>query len=367
MLLFVFLGIFAALVLAITLFLNLSPEFGGTPTAEEKELYKATGRYEKDKFQNATPTTVGGFSWEVIKEFMTSDPKREPAKPIQVPDLGQADIELADSLTQLIWYGHSSFLLQIDGKNLLLDPMFGKSPSPVPYFGPLRFTSGLPLEVDELPQIDGVLFSHDHYDHLDYGSVKKLKDKVGQFYVPLGLAAHLREWGVEPEKIKEMDWHESVDFQGLRFTCAPSRHFSGRGLTDRYSTLWASWVIQGQKDKIFFSGDSGYGPHFKEIGEKYGPFDLALMECGQYNTHWQEIHMMPEETVQATLDVRADLLFPIHWGAFRLALHDWKDPIKRATAEAQKLNVAITTPKIGEIFRLGQDNVPNEKWWEEYE
>ena len=208
--------------------------------------------------------------------------------------------------------------------------------------------------------------SHDHYDHLDYETIQKLKDKVGVYFTPLGLGNHLIEWGVNKERINELNWWDSIDFDGIKLICTPARHFSGRGLFDRATTLWCSWVIEGKKDNVFFSGDSGYDTHFKEIGEKYGPFDISLMECGQYNEDWKLLHMMPEETVQAALDLKSKLTMPIHWGGFTLAFHDWTDPIERVVNKAKKLNMPITTPKIGEPVIIGKETYPIEKWWKNY-
>jgi len=207
------------------------------------------------------------------------------------------------------------------------------------------------------------LISHDHYDHLDYWSITKLKDNVKKFYVPLGVAAHLKAWGVEEVKIVEMDWWEEVKFEELVFACAPARHFSGRGLTNKDSTLWCSWVVKGDNANIFFSGDTGYNEGFKKIGEKYGPFDLTLLECGQYNEGWAEIHMMPEQTVQAHIDLRGKLLMPIHWAAFKLSVHPWQEPVERLLAKANSLGVKVTTPKIGEPVILGR-TLPSSRWWE---
>ncbi len=218
--------------------------------------------------------------------------------------------------------------------------------------------------MNNFPRLDAVLISHDHYDHLDYGSVQKLKEKVKDFYVPLGVGAHLRRWGVAESAIHELNWWEEVNHAGLTIVFTPSRHFSGRGITDRNTTLWGSWIIQGESKNLYFSGDGGYGPHFQKIGERYGPFDLAMMECGQYDERWAQIHMMPEESAQAAVDVRAKQMMPIHWGAFRLALHSWTDPIERVTEKAVQLQMPVTTPKIGETFVVGSPNLPRAKWWE---
>jgi L-ascorbate metabolism protein UlaG (beta-lactamase superfamily) len=272
------------------------------------------------------------------------------------------------STTQLIWFGHSAFLLLIDGKKILIDPMFGNSPSPIELLGPKRFSKELPIEIEKLPFIDAVIISHDHYDHLDYNSINRLKGKVGQFFTPLGVGNHLIRWGVAKDKIQELDWWESTRFKGIDLVCCPARHFSGRGLFDKSSTLWCSWVISGSKDNIYFSGDSGYDTHFKEIGEKYGPFDISLIECGQYNDNWKLIHMMPEESAQAGVDLKSKLVVPIHWGAFSLALHDWTDPIERIVKKSNELGIPLATPKIGEPFEVNSTEIEisTEYWWLNY-
>lgn len=183
--------------------------------------------------------------------------------------------------------------------------MLGESPSPHPLLGPKRYSNELSIPVEKLPYIDAVVISHDHYDHLDYESIMKLKDKVGRFYVALGVSTHLIEWGIEPDKITELDWWKESDADDFTFICAPARHFSGRGLSNRFTTLWASWIVKTENSTVYFSGDSGYGPHFKEIGNRYGPFDFVMLECGQYNELWKDIHMMPEQTVQAAIDLKA--------------------------------------------------------------
>jgi L-ascorbate metabolism protein UlaG (beta-lactamase superfamily) len=198
-----------------------------------------------------------------------------------------------------------------------------------------------------LPQIDAILISHDHYDHLDLGSMKALAEKTTHLYVPLDVGAHLERWGVPAEKITKMDWWQETTLQGLTFAATPARHFSGPGFTDKMKALWTSWVIQGKTDKIFFSGDSGYFEGFKEIGAKYGPFDITLKEDGQYNELWSSIHMMPEQSVQAHIDLKGKLLLPINWVTFALAMHSWTDLIEHITAEAAKRDVNITTPHIG--------------------
>ncbi|MEL6591676.1 MAG: MBL fold metallo-hydrolase [Bacteroidota bacterium] len=351
------------------LFINLSPQFGGKATDSQKANYAKYDNYADGKFINEVEANMdmgAGNMLKVMREFLRSDPSRQPGEPQPIETItSQALEQNPDSVTRVSWFGHSAFLLQIDGVNLLLDPMLGKTPSPHPWMGTKRYTDQLPINIEELPHIDAVLISHDHYDHLDYESIVKLRDKVDAFFVPLGVGAHFVRWGVPEEKITEHNWWEESQFEGLTLACTPARHFSGRGLTDRMTTLWSSWVIIGQQDTIYFSGDSSYGPHFKEIGEKYGPFDFAMMECGQYNKMWKDVHMMPEETAQAGVDVKAKLLMPIHWGAFTLALHSWTDPIERVSKKAKELGLTITTPKIGEPIFLRKESFPTEPWWED--
>jgi len=324
--------------------------------------------YRDGEFQNLVETNMDigfrGYVKLISASFFGKNVNRRPDHvfPVQHLKIKQSDTA-QDTATVITWFGHSAFLVELDGKRLLLDPMLGDIASPISFLGPKRF-SELPAAIEDLPPLDAVLISHDHYDHLDYGSIQKLAEKTTHFFVALGVGAHLERWGVPADKITEMDWWQEASFRGLTFAATPSRHFSGRGLTDRMETLWTSWVLIGRKDRIYFSGDSGYFNGFKEIGRKYGPFDLTLMECGQYNELWPNIHMMPEQTVQAHLDLNGKLLMPIHWGAFALAMHSWTDPITRATQRAEELNVPVTTPEIGEPVILHQ-SVPNQKWWQQ--
>jgi L-ascorbate metabolism protein UlaG (beta-lactamase superfamily) len=356
--------ILIAVLVVVFLFITFHPVFGSNPSKETKTKYSSLEHYSNGTFVNQITTEMATdfrSMVPVIKEFLKGNPNRQPAQPIPIKPL-QFSARNMKQKTKVTWFGHSSLLLEIDNKRILLDPMFGKAPSPIPWFGNKRYSKELPFSVEDLPQIDLVVYSHDHYDHLDYGTIKKLKSKVKRFIVPLGVSNHLKRWGIEPDRIQECNWWDEVFAAGLTLVCTPARHFSGRSLTNRNSTLWCSWVIKGQVTKIYFSGDSGYGPHFKEIGEKYGPFDLTLMECGQYHEKWAAIHMMPEETVQAHLDVRGKMMIPIHWGAFTLSLHDWTDPVERAVKAANVNNVMISTPQIGETISL-DDEHPRTNWW----
>lgn len=362
-------GLLLILVIFFALFINISPEFGGSASKEQKLRYTESENYKEGVFINRGDVKMSmGFGDMVksIRGYFGPQPNTTPEKRIAVEKIDSTAIANYKGPSRLVWFGHSAFLLQMEGKNILIDPMFGAVPAPHPMLGGNRFSKVLPIEIAKLPKIDAVIFSHDHYDHLDYGSIQLLKDKVDMFYTPLGVGAHLTEWGVRQEQIVEMDWWEEAKFQGLSFKCAPAQHFSGRGLTDRGKTLWSSWVIQSATENIFFSGDSGYGSHFKEIGKKFGPFDFAMMECGQYNELWKEIHMMPEETAQAGLDIRAKKIMPIHWGAFKLAMHPWTEPVERVSKKASELGIATTIPKIGAYIYLDADQISDEPWWQEF-
>ncbi|PEL17895.1 hypothetical protein COF37_08170 [Bacillus wiedmannii] len=318
----------------------------------------------KKKYKNQIHTDVSFKPKDIIglmTDYFKMKTKLRPVKnlPIVLSDKNN------ESLESVTWFGHSASLLKIEGKKLLLDPMFGDASSPFPLFTSKRYSGAFSLEREDLQEIDAVIISHNHYDHLNYKSIMLLKDHAKHFYVPTGVAQYLMKWGVSPSKISEHNWWEEIAFDNIKLVCAPARHFSGRSMTDRDCSLWCSWLILGRDTKVFFSGDSGYAPHFKEIGNKYGPFDLTLMECGQYDTRWSAIHMLPEETVQAHIDVKGDLLLPIHWGAFTLALHEWSDPIERVTKEAKRLGINIATPQIGESITLKSTDYPSSAWWRE--
>tara|TARA_R110000868_G_scaffold257575_1_gene514729 strand:- start:304 stop:1473 length:1170 start_codon:yes stop_codon:yes gene_type:complete len=362
-------GLLLVIVIGV-LFLYLSPEFGGTPTMEQKTIYTKSPNYKDGKFINKEHVKLDMSMRDMGKSlagYFGASPLTKPSRDIPVEKLDSLDIVNYKDSTRLIWFGHSAFLLQTNNKTILIDPMFGKVAAPHPMLGSNRFSRELPIAVEKLPVIDAVIISHDHYDHLDYGSIQKLKEKVNMFYTPLGVGAHLQKWGVEKERIVELDWWQEVTHEGLVFRCTPAQHFSGRGFTDRANTLWSSWIVQSENDNIFFSGDSGYGPHFKEIGDKYGPFDFAMIECGQYNEMWPDIHMFPEETAQAGLDVKAKQIMPIHWGAFKLAMHPWTEPVERLSKKAKELNLDLITPRIGESFNIHKLNVLTAEWWKKSE
>ena len=363
----IIIGLFLTIAL---LFLNLSPQFGAKITVEQKEEYSKSKHFTEGKFYNEEAVNMEmsfGMMRKMLKEFSNAPKTTIPNKDIPTLKIDSLNVaEFRDS-TRLIWFGHSAFLLQIANKNILIDPMFGETPAPHPWFGGKRFSKELPIEIEKLPSIDAVLISHDHYDHLDYPSIIKLKEKVKMFYTPLGVGAHLQKWGIDKSRIVELDWWQDKTFDNLVFRCTPAKHFSGRGLLDRYSTLWSSWIVKSDSMNIFFSGDSGYGAHFQEIGEKFGPFDFAMLECGQYNKLWEDIHMFPEQTAQAGIDLKAKKIMPIHWGAFKLAVHPWTESVERMTKKSEELKMDYIIPKIGESNVLeSNQQYAQEKWWRNY-
>ncbi len=365
--LYIFIGLVIFVEVFYQLFVNFYPSFGGDVSKERKDSYSNSKQFKDGVFHNKRKLfSHSSFKkrWRIAYKFFFEKVENgRPKHDLPVKKVDSTQVADYKGAARLFWYGHSAFLLQIDDKNLLLDPMFGKVAAPHECLGSNRFNSQLPLTIEKLPQIDAIIFSHDHYDHLDYKSVMKLKDKTEHFFVPLGLGVHLEAWGISKSKITEMDWWQNVRYKQLELVCTPAQHFSGRKIGNRMSTLWSSWVIMSKSERIFFSGDGGYAEHFKEIGNKYAPFDIALMECGQYNKMWKEVHMMPEETAQAGIDVQAKKLMPIHWAGFKLALHAWTDPIVRLKAKAKELELKLVTPMIGEEVVIGDSAKTYPDWW----
>jgi L-ascorbate metabolism protein UlaG (beta-lactamase superfamily) len=321
-------------------------------------------RYKENKFLNYTPSPEMNFvkmlpmMWDFL--FMDNDRKPDVKLPTQRVDISKITNVDPDEL-KVTWIGHSSQIINIDGKIILADPVFENK---TVFMGPSRYSGDVPLNLEDLPEIDVVIISHNHYDHLNIATMEKLHPKVKRFLTPLMVGAELEEAGVPREKITELNWWDEVQIDDefmIAFT--PAQHFSGRGLFDRDETLWGSYVLQGSKHKVYFSGDSGYFKGFKEIGEKYGPFDITLLECGAYNKKWHYVHMMPEETAQAHLDLKGKFLQPMHWGTFNLALHAWYDPIVRVTKAADSLGIKLSTPIVGETITI-DENLTTNRWWE---
>ncbi|WP_118976551.1 MBL fold metallo-hydrolase [Taibaiella koreensis] len=351
-------------VIATMLFMRQA-SFGKLPSGKRLERIHHSPQYRNGSFHNQSltpPLTEGVSMLTVMRDFFFGKHERKrPAEalPVITTDLKQP----VPALPQLTWFGHSSYLLQVNGLNILVDPVFSQRTSPVQYAGTKAFAGVSVFTVADLPQIDILLLTHDHYDHLDYGTLLQLKDKAGTVVTSLGVGAHLEYWGIPAAKIRELDWWDTTAINDTtRFTATPARHFSGRGFK-RNQTLWSSFVLEAGDYRFYLGGDSGYDSHFKAIGERFGPFDLAILEDGQYNPYWAHIHMMPEETAQAAVDLHARVLFPVHWGKFALATHPWDDSIRRVLKRADTLKVKVITPQIGERISLdGQYH--SRHWWE---
>jgi L-ascorbate metabolism protein UlaG (beta-lactamase superfamily) len=285
-----------------------------------------------------------------------------PTGSIPVQVLTRAQLMAAPDNT-LFRLGHSTLLLKIHNEFFLTDPVFSERASPVQWAGPARFHHS-PISIDELPPIKAVILSHDHYDHLDHDAILKLDGKTERFLTPLGVGDRLIKWGVGAAKVEQLDWWEATDVRGVTFIATPAQHFSGRSLSDKNSTLWASWVIQYQGLRIFFSGDTGYFDGFKAIGEKYGPFDVTMIETGAYDQQWPDVHMQPEETLQAFIDLKGKWLMPVHNGTFDLGLHAWREPFDRIAALAEAGKVPLTTPEMGQALNLKQPEAFMQ-WWKQ--
>ncbi|GLS83267.1 MBL fold metallo-hydrolase [Paraferrimonas haliotis] len=330
--------------------------------AEHSAAVNIDGKYQNTDVQySASASSL----WDAAKAYWNSK-RTEPAptQPLPVVAMTHQSVQqLPDaSVTRL---GHSSTLIKLDGKLILTDPVFSERASPVQFIGPKRFQAAA-IELTELPDIDVVVISHDHYDHLDKASIKALAPKTKAFIVPLGIGELLQDWGVAADTIRELDWWQETRIDSLLFAATPTQHFSGRGLLDTNKRLWASWVIKGQQANIFFSGDSGYFPGFKAIGDTYGPFDLTLIETGAYNEAWSDIHMMPEQSVQANIDLQGRAMMPIHNSTFDLALHNWYEPLERAHQAAQEQQVTLVTSLFGEpVSVLAIDERVQSAWWRE--
>ncbi|WP_201778301.1 MBL fold metallo-hydrolase [Thalassomonas viridans] len=327
--------------------------------------YEQSPQFRQGKFQNLDNVSAAGMAKlpKIIWRYLFD--KSRPAAPQQPVPLENIDMARLTNTEQaqpeIYRLGHSSLLLNFSGEIWLLDPVFSKRASPVSWMGPERFHP-LPFELDKLPKIRGVIISHDHYDHLDKETIAVIADRVEHFVTPLGVGRYLQEWGVEQEKIHQLDWWQGIELGSLSVTATPAQHFSGRGLTDRDETLWASWVLQSKQHKLFFSGDTGYFDGFKTIGDRFGPFDLTILENGAYDKDWAEVHMTPEQTLQAHLDLRGKALMPVHNSTFDLALHAWYEPLERLSELAQAQWVPLVTPVIGQPLPFSE-LTETTAWW----
>jgi L-ascorbate metabolism protein UlaG (beta-lactamase superfamily) len=319
-------------------------------------------------FLNPVPTEMmgkGAFG-RIMRMYMKKHPNREPSKPLGPfsADLNKLNQISTDAL-RVTWLGHSSNLLEIDGKRFLTDPLWYKRVSPFSLIGPKRFFQN-PIPINDLPRIDYILLSHDHYDHLDKNAIIHLASKKVPVITMLGVGQRLIKWGVDKSLVTELDWWQQIDLgSGFIVTALPTRHFSGRGLTDRFTTLWGSFAIKGPTHNVYFGADSGYYDGFKKIGDKLGPFDLTMLDTGAYNEEWANIHMGPENAVQANIDLKGKLLMPIHWGLFSLAFHPWTEPVERVIKAAEQKNVELLLPAPGETYDV-EKGVYNSRWWEKF-
>ena len=362
----------AILIVAATLFGYWTTDglaaLGGTPDGTRRLQMQESPQYdpEAETFTNAIETTSAdpAAAFDILVEWLFGSQERVPPGPMPVVALEtEAFATPPASGLRITWLGHSTTLIEIDGVTVLADPVFSERSSPSRHIGPRRFHPP-PIRIQHLPQLDAVLISHDHYDHLDYASIRTLRDQVSRFIVPLGVGAHLTAWGVPEENITELDWWDVIEIGSLRVTATPARHFSGRSLFDANVTLWTSYTLAGPHHNVFFSGDTGMHEQFAEIAERLGPFDVVMLEVGQYNVHWMDVHLFPEQAIQASQILGGRILMPIHWGTFELAFHDWDEPPRRLSELARRNGVTLFVPRPGESFepeRLSDST----RWWEQ--
>jgi L-ascorbate metabolism protein UlaG (beta-lactamase superfamily) len=359
--------LFGVIVLIIVVFIYFfmhGAQFGALPYGESLQKIRASPHYRDGQFQNLSNTpqlTEGASFFGILKKFFF-DKSEQRVPPASLPSVKTDLLNLNKDKNILVWFGHSSYFMQIDGRTFLVDPVFSGNASPL-RFTTKSFKGSDIYTVPDFPAIDYLIISHDHWDHLDYRTVLQLKSKVNMVITGLGTAAHLISWGYDKKRIDERDWNEQIMLEdGFIINTTPARHFSGRGFK-RNRSIWLSFVLTTPSKKIFIGGDSGYDYHFADIGNRFGPFDLAILEDGQYNRYWKYIHMNPEETVQAALDIKAHKLLPVHWGKFSLSIHSWDEPIIRIKKEAERRNLKLLHPMIGEIIDLDTDQVFS-SWWE---
>jgi L-ascorbate metabolism protein UlaG (beta-lactamase superfamily) len=329
------------------------------------ERVHASAQFVDGAFRN--PSGLGpelhGSSLPVLGEFFFRRGARKPPGPLPIERPHEAWLERPSTGMRATWLGHSTVMLELDGRRVLTDPVFAERISPVSFAGPKRFHP-VPVLLDELPPLDVVLLSHDHYDHLCRPTIEALGRAGIPIVTALGVGEHLERFGVDPDKITELDWHESREINGIRFTATPAQHFSGRGPLSRNRTLWASWVIESERRKVFFSGDTGLTPEFEKIGRLHGPFDLVMLEVGAFHPAWGTIHLGPENALTAFSMLGGRALLPVHWGTFNLAMHDWNEPAETLLTLSRQRGARILTPRLGAAFEPEKVEGP-EPWWRE--
>ncbi|MCP3102844.1 MBL fold metallo-hydrolase [Myxococcus sp. K15C18031901] len=321
---------------------------GGQASGLRLERVRASRQFSEGRFRNTAPVGPGiqGNPLPLLGEYFFGGSQRTPPAPLPVEDPRPAWAARPDSGFRVTWLGHSTLLLELDGARVLTDPVFGDRASPMSFAGPRRFHP-TPVPLDALPELDAVLLSHDHYDHLCRSTIEALAKRRVPFVTALGVGAHLEAYGVAPELITELDWWERVTVGGVGFTATPAQHFSGRGLGDRNQTLWASWVLESDRRRVFFSGDTGLTSEFEEIGRRHGPFDLVMLEVGAFHPSWGGIHLGPENALKAHALLGSGTLMPVHWGTFNLALHAWDEPAETLVRLASEQDVRLFTPRLG--------------------
>ena len=356
-----------ALVLAISTFAYLQhPKFGKAPSGDRLELLKQSPNYKDGKFQNLsfTPDLSEGYSMlSIAYDFIFKKfPRSYPIDTIPSVKNDLKQIPITENV--LVWFGHSSYFIQLNGKRFLIDPVFSGNASPIPNSNKSFIGSDM-FSAEDMPEIDFLLITHDHYDHLDYETILKIKPKIKKVICGLGVGSHLEHWKFDNSIIVEKDWNQKMVLDNtITLHTAPARHFAGRTFS-RNNTLWLSFILETNNYKIFLGGDSGYDTHFKKIGEKFGSFDLAILENGQYNEAWHAIHLLPEEVLKATVDLNAKRLFPVHSSKFKLGFHPWDEPLKKLTQiNTKNYQLPLVTPKIGEIVYLDNSSQAFEQWWE---
>jgi L-ascorbate metabolism protein UlaG (beta-lactamase superfamily) len=358
------LGAIVALVLlaALVLWLMARPAMGGRVKGARLAQAERSPQWRDGAFRNRRPRVDGPFL-EALTEFAFGGSEyRSPTAPIPVVARSAQDYETPPaSGLRVTWLGHSTTLLEIDSLRVLIDPMWGARASPFTFAGPARYFPP-PLALGAVPAPDVVLISHDHYDHLDMPTVRTLAARGARFIVPLGVGAHLEAWGVRATSVSELDWWSSIDIGGLELTATPSRHFSGRGITGQDRTLWTGWVIKGPKHRVYYSGDTALDDTMIEIGTRFGPFDLTMIEVGEYDALWPDVHLGPEQAVRTHQLVRGTVMLPVHWAGFDLALHGWTEPIERVLVAAEAAGVRVATPQPGELFEPATMGVQR-RWW----
>ena len=337
--------------------------FGKIPSGNRLTRIMRSPHYKNGSFQNMEPTEVtrkDASYFKLLKDFSNRPKTVRP--PRELPFVQTDLTQLTATKPVITWFGHSSYIIKSKHFSILVDPVFSGHASPFSFFGK-AFKGADRYTAEDFPDIDLLIITHDHYDHLDYATITKLAGRIKQVVTPLGVGAHLEYWGIDAGKITELDWWESKTVEAeISVRATPARHFSGRKFV-RNKTLWASFVLTLHKHKIFIGGDSGYDAQFGNVGRTYGPFDLVILECGQYGDDWPYIHMKPEETAQAAVDLKAAIIMPVHWGKFVLSVHPWNEPVKRITAAAEKLLLPVVTPLIGEPYTIGDQPSVN-KWWD---